>query len=327
MTCGIAPSRWLLAALLYALTAAVAAPLSAQQYPAKPVKIVVAFPPGGANDFIARFMAQRLTLALGQQVIVENKPGAGGTIGFESGVRSTPDGYTLTLISTSYTINPSLYKLRFDPVADITPIIQMSQAPLLLVVNPSMAVTNVKELIALTNAKPGQITFASGGNGTSQHLAGELFASLAGVKLTHVPYKGTGPALTDHIAGQTNLYFSSTAAALPHVRTGRLRALAVTTTKRLPAEPNIPTIAESGVPGYEVVLWLGLIGPKGLPRPIVERINNAVTKTLKLKETAEKLQSDGHSPAGGTPEQFLATIEKEIVLWRKVVADAGITVE
>jgi tripartite-type tricarboxylate transporter receptor subunit TctC len=317
------------AALCYtfAATAALVTPAStlAQQYPSKPVKIIVAFTAGGANDFIARFMAQKLTTALGRQFIVENKPGAGGTIGFEAGVRSTPDGYTLTLISTSYTINPSLYKLRFDPVADITPIIQMSQGPFLVVVNPSLPVKNIEELIALAKAKPGQITFASGG--TSQHLAGELFASMAGVKMTHVPYKGTGPALTDHIAGQTDLYFGSTAAALPHVRSGRLRALAVTTTKRLPAEPDIPTIAESGVPGYEVVLWLGLIGPKGLPRPIVDRINNEVTKTLKLTETAEKLQSDGLSPAGGTPEQFLATIKKEIALWREVAREAGIRPE
>jgi len=316
-------------ALSYALTATAALvaspPLSGQQYPAKPVKIIVAFTAGGANDYIARFVAQRLTTALGQQFIVENKPGAGGTIGFEAGVRSAPDGYTLTLISTSYTINPSLYKLRFDPVADITPIIQMSQGPLLLVVNPSLPVKNVQELIALAKAKPGKLNFASGS--ASQHLAGELFASMAGVKMTHVPYKGTGPALTEHIAGQTDLYFSSTAAALPHVRSGRLRALAVTTTKRLPAEPDIPTIAESGVPGYEVVLWLGLIGPKGLPRPIVDRINNEVTKMLKLTETAEKLASDGVSPAGGTPEQFLATIKKEIEVWRKVVNEAGVKAE
>ncbi len=316
-------------ALCYTLaaTAALVAcpPLSAQHYPSKPVKIIVAFTAGGANDFIARFVAQRLTTALGQQFIVENKPGAGGTIGFEAGVRSTPDGYTLTVISTSYTINPSFYKLRFDPVAHITPIIQISQGPFLLVVNPSLPVKNVKELIALAKANPGKLNFASGG--PSQHLAGELFASMAGVKMTHVPYKGTGPALTDHIAGQTDLYFSSTAAALPHVRSGRLRALAVTTTKRLPAEPDIPTIAESGVPGYEVVLWLGLIGPKGLPRPIVDQINNEVTKTLKLTETAEKLQSDGQSPAGGTPEQFLATIKKEIEVWREVARKAGVQPE
>jgi len=291
------------------------------------VKIIVAFAAGGANDFIARFMAQRLTTALGQQFIVENKPGAGGTIGFEAGVKSAPDGYTLTLISSSYTVNASLYKLRFDPVADITPIIQMSQGPLLLIVHPSLPVKNVKELIALAKTKPGEITFASGGNGTSPHLAGELFASMAGIKMTHVPYKGAGSALTDTIGGQTNVIFNTTASALPHVKSGRLRALAVTATKRLSAEPDIPTIAESGVPGYEVVVWHGLVGPKGLPRPIVDRINTEVTKALKLTETAERLQSDGVSPAGGTPEQFLATIKKEIEVWRKVVSDASVKAE
>src|SRR5258708_664360 len=315
------------AALATAAALVTPAPTLAQQYPSKPVKIIVAYSPGGGNDFIARFMAQKLTSALGQQFIVENKPGAGGTIGFEAGVRSAPDGYTLTLISSSYTINPSLYKLRFDPVADITPIIQISHGPLLLVVNPSLPVKNVKELIALAKAKPGQITFASGGNGTSPHLAGELFASMAAIQNTHAPYKGAGPALTDTIAGQTTVLFNTTAAVLQHVKSGRLRGLAVTTSQRIPAASDIPTVAESGVPDYEVAVWHGLVGPKGLPRPIADRINTEVTKTLKLTETAERLQTDGVSPAGGTPEQFLATIKKEIEVWRKVVSDANVKAE
>jgi len=315
------------AALATAATLVTTAPTLAQQYPTKPVKIIVAFAPGGGNDFIARFMAQRLTTALGQQFIVENKAGAGGSIGFEAGVKSPPDGYTLTLISPSFTVNPSLYNLKFDPVADITPIIQLSRGPLIVVVNPSLPVKNIEELIALAKARPAQISFASPGSGSSGHLAGELFTSMARIKMTHVPYKGTGPALTDTLGGHTNAMLASTATILPHVRAGRLRALAVTTTTRLPAEPDIPTVAESGVPGYEVVLWHGLIGPKGLPRPIVDRINNEVTKTLKLTETAEKLQNDGVSPAGGTPEQFLATIKKEIEVWRKVVNEAGVKVE
>jgi len=302
-------------------------PISAQQYPTKPVKIIVAFAPGGGNDFIARFMAQRLATALGQQFIVENRPGAGGSIGFEAGVRSPPDGYTLTLISNSYTVNPSLYKLKFDPVTDITPVIQISQGPYIVVVHPSLPVKTIQELIALAKSKPGQINFASPGQGTITHLAGELFVSMAGIKVIHIPYKGTGPALTDTIAGQTNVLLGSTAATLPHVRSGRLRALAVTTAKRLPAEPDVPTVAESGVPGYEVILWHGLIGPKGLPRPIVERLNGEVTTVLKLRETAEQLQNDGVSPAGGAPEQFLATIKREIEVWRKVVTDVGVKVE
>jgi tripartite-type tricarboxylate transporter receptor subunit TctC len=258
---------------------------------------------------------------------VENKPGAGGVLGIEQGVKSPPDGYALTLIASSYTVNPSVYKLNFDPVGDITPIIQISQGPLLVVVRPSLAANNIKELVALAKSKPGQINFASSGQGSVIHLATELFDTLAGVKMNHIPYKGTGPALTDTIGGQTDVFFSSTATAMPHVQSGKLRALAVTTAKRIPALPNVPTVAESGVPGYEVVLWHGLIGPKGLPGPIVERINRDVTKVLGLQETAAQLQTDGVAPAGGSAAQFGAQIRKEIGMWRKVVADANVKVE
>jgi len=312
----------LIAALVIAAPAAFA-----QQYPTKPVRIVVPFAPGGGSDFIARFMAQRLTAGLGHQVIVENKPGAGGILGIEAGIKSPPDGYTLTLIASSYTVNPSVYKINFDPMNDITPIIQISQGPLLIVVKPSLPVKTTKDLVALAKSKPGQLNFASSGQGSVIHLATELFDSMAGVKMNHIPYKGTGPALTDTIGGQTDLFFSSTATALPHVQSGKLRAIAVTTAKRIPALPNVPTVAESGVPGYEVILWHGLIGPKGLPRPVVDRINGEVTKALKLKETGEQLQNDGVDPAGGTPEQFGAQIKKEIGIWRKVAADAGVKAE
>jgi tripartite-type tricarboxylate transporter receptor subunit TctC len=314
-------------ALLFLATLLFSALAPALSYPAKPVRIVVPFAPGGGSDFIARFMAQRLTTALGQQVIVENKPGAGGILGIEAGIKSPPDGYTLTLIASSYTVNPSVYKINFDPVNDITPVIQISQGPLLVVVRPSLPVKTTKELIALAKSKPGQINFASSGQGSVIHLATELFDSMAGIKMNHIPYKGTGPALTDTIGGQTDIFFSSTATAMPHVQSGKLRAIAVTTAKRIAALPNVPTVAESGLPGYEVILWHGLIGPKGLPRPIVERINGEVTKALKLKETAEQLQNDGVAPAGGTPEQFAAQIKKEIAVWRKVATDAGVKAE
>ncbi len=307
--------------------ALVSLPLHAQQYPAKPVRIIVPFAPGGGSDFIGRFAAQRLTESLGKQVIVENRPGAGGLLGIEAGVRSDPDGYTLTLIASSYTVNPALYRLKFDPVSDITPLVQISQGPMLVVVNPKLPVKNARDLIALARAKPGQISFASAGQGSITHMAAEFFLSQAGLKMNHIPYKGTGPALTDTIGGQIDLFFSSTATALPHVKAGRLRAVAVTTAQRLAAEPGVPTIAESGVPGYDVPLWHGLIGPKGLPRPIVERINTEVVRILQLKETGDKLQTDGVSPAGGTPEQFRERIQKEIALWRKVVADTGVKVE
>ncbi len=307
--------------------ACLVSPALAQSYPTKPIRIVVPFAPGGGSDFIARFMAQKLTVGLGQQVIVENKPGAGGMLGIEQGVKSPADGYTLTLIASSYTVNPSIYKFTFDPVNDITPIIQLSQGPLLVVVRPSLSVKSTQELIALAKAKPGQVNFASSGQGSVIHMATELFQSMAGVKMNHIPYKGTGPALTDTIGGQTDVFFSSTATAVPHVQSGKLRAIAVTTLKRIPALPDVPTVNESGVKGYDVVLWHGLIGPKGLPRPIVERINAEAGKALKVKETADQLQNDGVAPAGGTPEQFLAQIKKEIGIWRKVAADAGVKAE
>ena len=319
--------KFLVGAATLAVMLAASAAAMAQPYPAKPVRIVVPFAPGGGSDFIARFMAQRLTEALGKQVIVENKPGAGGVLGIEVGIKSPADGYTLTLIASSYTVNPSIYKLNFDPVNDITPIIQISKGPLLVVVRPSLPVKSVKELIALAKSKPGQINFASSGQGSVIHLATELFDSMAGIKMNHIPYKGTGPALTDTIGGQTDIFFSSTATAMPHVQSGKLRAIAVTTAKRIPALPEVPSVAESGVPGYDVTLWHGLIGPKGLPRAVVDRLNGEVTKALKLKATAEQLQSDGVAPAGGTPAQFHAQIKQEIELWRKVAADAHVKAE
>ena len=315
--------RFLFGSLLAAFTLLA----QAQPYPSKPIRFVVPFAPGGGSDFIARFMAQKMSAGLGQQVIVENKPGAGGMLGITQGVQSPPDGYTLTLIASSYTVNPSIYKFSFDPVSDITPIIQLSQGPLLIVVRPSLPVKTTKDLIALAKSKPGQVNFASSGQGSVIHMATELFDSMAGIKMNHIPYKGTGPALTDTIGGQTDVFFSSTATAMPHVKSGKLRAVAVTTAKRIPALPDVPTVAESGVPGYDVVLWHGLIGPKGLPRPIVDRISAEAAKALKLKDTGEQLQADGVAPAGGTPEQFAAQIKKEIGIWRKVATDAGVKQE
>ena len=316
-----------LALLLAAAALVASAPVAPQQYPAKPVKLIVPFAPGGGSDVIGRFIAQRLTTTLGQQIVVENRAGAGGLIGVEAGIKSPSDGYTLTLIPSSYTAYPSIYKLRFDPVADLAPIIQIAQGPLLVVVHPVLPARTTQELIALARSRPGKLNFASPGQGTTLQLATVWFASMAGVKLNHVPYKGTGPALTDTIAGQTDLYFSGIAAALPHVRSGRLRAIAVTTARRVAAAPEVPTLAESGLPDYEVVVWYGLAGPKGLPRAIVDRINGELTIALKSREVGEYLQNDGLLPAGGTPEQFLARIKNEIEVWRKVVNDAGIKVE
>jgi tripartite-type tricarboxylate transporter receptor subunit TctC len=311
----------LLAAALLSL------PAAAQTYPAKPVRIIVPFAPGGGSDFIARFTAQRLSGSFGSQVIVENKPGAGGMLGIEAGVRAEPDGYTFTLIASSYTVNPALYPLKYDPVNDITPVVQISQGPMIVVVNPKVPAKTAVELIALAKAKPGTINFASAGQGSITHMACELFAYMAGIKMSHIPYKGTGPALTDTIAGQTDLFCTSTATALPHVKAGRLRAIAVTTANRLPAEPNVPTLAESGVKGYDVPIWHGLIAPKGVPRVAVDKMNAEVNKLLKSKDTAEQLQTDGVSPKGGTPEAFRDQIRKEIDLWKKTVAATGVKAE
>ena len=299
----------------------------AQQYPVKPIRFVAPFAPGGGTDFIARVAAQKLTEAVMQQVIVENRPGAGGTLGAEVGARAAPDGYTLTVIAGSYSVNPSLYKLAFDPVNDITAIIQFSQGPFLVVVHPSLPIKNAKDLIALARAKPGGLSYASSGQGSIVHLSTELFLYMAKIKAVHVPYKGTGPALTDTMAGNTQFLFGSIAAAAPIVKQGRLRGIAVTTAKRIPAMPDIPTIAESGVKGYDVILWHGLIGPKGLPRPIVERVNGELNKALKAKDMEEKLAADGVTAAGGTPEQFAAIIKRDIAVWRGVVQRAGVKAE
>ena len=318
------PLRLLVAILL---VTSFAFPAFAQEWPSKPVKIVVPFAPGVGSDFIARYLAKKLSDELKQPFIVENKPGAGGNIGTEQGIKSPPDGYTLTLIASSYTVNPSVYKLNFDPVNDITPIVQLSQGPLIVVANPKVPAKTLKEFVAYAKAKPDAVNYASSGSGIIIHAASELFNQRAGTKMTHVPYKGSGPALTDTIAGSTQVFFSSATTAVPHIQGGRLNALAVTTANRIPALPNVPTVAEQGVANYDVTLWHGLIGPKGMPADVVNRISAAVNKSLKLKETEEQLQNDGVAPAGGSPKQFGDTIRREIDMWRKVVEEANIRAE
>lgn len=313
---------------LSALAAALlAGAVSAQNYPTKSIRIVAPFAPGGGTDFIARVAAAKLTEALGQQVIVENRPGAGGTLGAEVGAKAAPDGYTYTLIAGSYSVNPAIYKIAFDPVNDITPVIQLSQGPMLVVTHPSLPVKTIKDLIAIGKAKPNGLIYATSGQGGIVHLATELFADMAGIKMIHVPYKGTGPAITDTISGQTQLLWGSIAAALPQAKNGRLKAIAVTTGKRIEALPDVPTINESGLKGYEVVLWHGLIAPKNLPKPILDRVNGELNKILKNKDMQDKLAGDGVTAAGGTPEAFGALIKKDIDTWRKVVQKAGVKAE
>jgi len=299
----------------------------AQQYPVKPVRIIAPFAPGGGTDFIARVAAQKLSEAMGQQFLVDNRPGAGGSLGAEIGSKAPPDGYTFTLIAGSYAVNPSLYKLAFDPVNDIQPVIQLSQGPFLIVATPSLPVKTIAELIKLAKAKPGNLLYASSGQGSIVHLATELFADMAGIKMTHVPYKGTGPAITDTMAGQTQLLWGSIAPTTPMVKSKRLKPLAVSTMQRVDAFKDVPTVNESGLKGYDVVLWHGLIAPKNLPRPILDRVNGELNKILKAQDMQEKLAGDGVSAAGGTAEQFGALIKKDIDTWRRVVQKAGVKPE
>jgi len=299
----------------------------AQTYPSKSIRVIVPFAPGGGTDFIARVAAQQMTEAFGQQVIVDNRPGAGGNLGTELGVRAAPDGYTLTMVSSSYSVNPSLYKLPFDPVNDITAIIQLSQGAMLLVVHPSLPVKNARELIALGKAKPGGLVYASAGHGSITQLATELFNDMAGVRMIHVPYKGTGPALTDTISGQAQVLFGNVATTMPHIKSGRLKALGVSTARRVDAMPELPTVAESGLPGYESISCYGLIAPKNLPRSVVDRVNTEVNRILKTREMTDRLSADGVQAVGGTPEQYLALIRRDIDTWGRIVRKAGIKAE
>ena len=317
-----------IAASLAVLVASLAPDVAAaQQYPVKPVRIVVGFAPGGGSDFIARVVANKLTERFGSQVIVENRPGAGSTLGAEYVVKSPADGYTLLLSPASYTVNPSVYKLSFDPLADITPIVQLSRGPYVVAVHPSVQARTLKELVALAQSQPDKLAYASSGNGSHVHVSTEYFLYTAGVKITHVPYKGTGPALNDTIAGTTQIIFGSVATALQHVKSGRLRALAVTTPKRIAAASDVPTVAEAGYPSYEVTNWHGLVGPKGLSKDIVARLNREVNESLKSDDVKKILASDGLEPAGGTPEELGAIMKKEIGRWSEVVKRAGVKLE
>ncbi len=294
--------KTLLSGAVLVLAALAAGTSFSQTYPAKPVRIVAPFAPGGGTDFIARLVAQKLTDRLGQQVLVENKPGAGGNLGAEFAVKSAPDGYTLLLIAGSYTVNPSIYKLSFDPVNDISPIVQLSQGPFVVAVHPSVPAKTLRELIDYARKEPDKLSYASAGSGSITHLASELFLDMAKIKMVHVPYKGTGPALNDTIAGNTQLIFGSVATSLQFIKSGRLRGLAVTTPQRIAAAPELPTVTEAGVPGYQVVLWHGLVGPKGLSAGVVERLNRAANDALKSKDVEDLLATDGVAPAGGSPE-------------------------
>jgi len=300
---------------------------SADSYPTKPLRFVVGLAPGGATDIVARLIAQKLTDALGQSVIVDNRSGAAGSIGAGIVAKAQPDGYTLLIVSSSFGINPSLYDLPFDSIKDFAPVIQIGQAPFLLVVTPSLPVQTVKDLIALAKAKPGTLNFSSGGHGGSGHMAGELFKRMADIQVDHVPYRGGSPAVTGVISGQVQFTFSAIVAGLQYWRAGRLRALGVTSTKRSTSAPDVPTIAEAGVPGYHVLTWYGVLAPAGTPNAAITKLNEETNKILRTPEVAQRFVADGAEPVGGAPAEFGRHLADEINRFRKLAKDVGVRSE
>lgn len=314
----------LLALVLGALLATASA---AQTYPSRAIRLVLPFSPGGLVDVPGRIIAQKLSEALGQPVVVENKPGAGSTIGADFVAKAKPDGYTLLLTSTTHVISANLYKkLPYDSLRDFAPVMKIAEGPYVLVVHPSLAAKNVAELIALARAQPGKIDYASSGNGSSQHLVGALFCAMAGVELSHVPYKGSGQATQDLVGGQVKVGFVGTPIALPHLKAGRLRALAVSMAKRSPEMPEVPTLAEAGVPGYEATIWIGLFAPAGTPREILARLYADIGKVLSATEARASIGATGVEVALAPADEFTAWVRAEHDKWGKVVRDTGATV-
>ena len=314
--------------IVFAVLLLVSFGVVAQQYPARPVRIVVPLSPGGFADTPARMLAPRLSEQLGRQFFVENKPGAGGTIGWDFAAKSAPDGHTLVITGTTHLITAHLYKnLAYDVFKDFTHIAMLASGPYVLVVNPQkVPAGSVRELIAMAKAKPGDIDFASSGNGSSQHLVGALFNSMTGTQLNHVPYKGSGPAMQDLLGGQVGVSFAGVPNVLSHVRSGRLKALGVTTEKRWSELPNVPTLAEAGVPGYEANLWLSISGPANMPPEIVQRLNAEIAKALRDPELQANFRSGGVDATAMTPQDLLALTRAEYEKWGRVVRETGATV-
>jgi len=302
--------------------------IAQEVYPVRPVRFIVPFAPGGGNDLIARVLAQRLSERWGQQFIVDNRAGGGGVVGTELAAKSTPDGYTLLLGHTgTLAINPGLYRVGYDPLRDFAPISYAADTPLVLVVHPSVAAASVSELIALARATSGGMNFASGGIGTGSHLSGELFKSMTGLRMTHIAYKGTGPAVTDLLGGQVQLMFSVFPTALPHIATSKLRALAVTSRERSKLLAQLPTVAESGLAGYEAVLRYGVAAPRGVPPATADRLSAEIGKVLQVQQVREFLAKNGAEPVGGGPAQYAEVIRNELALWGKVIKTANVRVD
>jgi tripartite-type tricarboxylate transporter receptor subunit TctC len=313
-------------ALICALPAYAAA-AAADGFPSRPLRLVVPWPPGGSVDPFARLLAKKLPELMGQQVVVDYRPGASGNVGMELAARATPDGYTVVINSLPVVVNPSLFKLPYDVTRDLVPVSLLADSPFVLVVHPSVAVTSVKELIALAKAKPGRLHYSSAGSGTNLHVAAELFKNLTGVNLVHIPYKGGGPALASLLGNEAQLSFLGIMIVQAQQSGGRLRPIAVTSTKRSPVLPELPTIVESGVPGYEFSAWYAVLAPAGTPKPIVSAWNAAIVKALRSPEMADRIAREGAEVIASSPEAFGAFMRTEIAKWAKVVKDNGLKVE
>jgi len=315
--------------LLCAFFIAALAPFGAagQSYPTRTVRLIVPFPPGGSNDVVGRMIAAQLSTRLDKPVIVENQGGAGGLIGTELAAKSAPDGYTLLLISVAYAFNPAIYKLPYDPATAFAPVAILGSGPVVIAVTSKLPVGSVRELVALAKEKPGELNYATAGVGSFQHLASELFKLQAGVNIVHVPFKGGGPAMMDVIAGNTQIAIGSLVQMLPQIKGGRLKALGVGSANRIPALPDLPTISETGVPGYEVTNWWGIVVPAGTPRPIVERLNKELSAIVASPETKRRFETEGAEPLSMSPEEFARFIAAETTKWGRVVKEAGIRAE
>lgn len=324
------PARRRLQALALAALCLVALPLAAtaQDYPVRPIRLVVPFPPGGPTDVLARIVATRLGERLGQPVVIDNKPGASGMIGADMVAKAAPDGYTLLANASIHVINPSLYpKTAYDAIADFAPVGNLADVPLVLAVNPKVPARSVAELVALGKSSKTALAFASAGNATSQHLSGEAFKVAAGIDMLHVPYKGSAPALSDLIGGQVQLMFDSLPSAMPHLKAGTLRPLAVTTPKRSAALPEVPTVAESGYPGFAISTWYGVWAPAGTPAAVVQRVSREIAAIVRLPEVRQQFAGLGAEPVGNTPEEFAAFTKAELAKWAGIVKRAGAKVD
>lgn len=324
------PIAHALAATCLTLATTLATTLAlAGPYPDKPIRLVVPFPPGGTTDLLGRVLATRLSETLGQQVVVDNRPGAGGTIGSDVVAKAPADGYTLLFGTVgTQSINATLYKkLPFDAQKDFSPVALFAGVPNILVVNPNVPARNVRELVSYAKANPGKLNMGSAGNGTTNHLSGELFKSMAGIEIVHVPYKGSGPAMADLLANQVQLMFDNLPGSLPHVKAGRLRALAVTSATRSPALPDVPTMAEAGISGYEADVWFGVVAPRGLPPAVASRLSQEITRIAQDKAMRDKLVHAGASPLTSTPEQFSVLIRRDTDKWAKLVRESGASID